>query len=201
MPQRPCRDRRDIVAARASRARTTRRYVSGGRFERFAIGGGGRRVADRHQQVGAQDEQPGPVVAGGVGADGLDELEGVTVGAEGGAGLGGAQHLGDGADRVAGGEEMVADASRRRAELGQPRRGVAVDAAAPVRGELLEQRVADERVAEAVADGLRLDEPGGDGGVEVVVGVGGGEPGQGDELVGVERRAGDGDALQHLAGC
>ena len=95
---------------------------------------------------------------------------------------------------------MVADASRRRAELRQPVGGVAVDATAPVRGDVLEQRVADEGVAEAVADRLRFDEPGGDRGVEMVIGIGGGERRQGDELVGVEGRAGDGDALENLAG-
>ena len=144
-------------------------------FECFAIPGGGGRIADRHQQVGAQDEQSSPVSAGGMSTDGIDELEGVTVGTESGAGFGGAQQFGNGTYRFASGEEMVADASRRRGELRQPVGGVAVDATAAVRGEVLEQRIADEGVAEAVADRLRLDEPRGDRGVEMVIGISGGE--------------------------
>ena len=108
-------------------------------------------------------------------ADGVDELEGVTVGTESSAGFGGAQQFGNGTYRFASGEEMVADASRRRAELRQPVGGVAVDATAPVRGDVLEQSIADEGVTEAVADRLRFDEPRGDRGVEMVIGISGGE--------------------------
>ena len=77
--------------------------------------------------------------------------------------------------------------------------GVAVDPAPPVGRDVVEQRVAHEAVAEPVAGARRLDDQRGEGGVEVVERVVLGQPGQGDELVGVERRADDGHPLQHLA--
>ena len=64
----------------------------------------------------------------------------------------------------------------------------------------MEQRVAHESVAEPVAGLARLDDADGDRGVEVVVRLPLREAGQGDELVGVERQADDGDALEHLPG-
>ena len=92
----------------------------------------------------------------------------------------------------------MTDTSRRRLQLDQAVGGVAVDAASPVRRNVLEQRVADEAVAEPVADARGLDDARGERVVEVVERVVFGQPGQRDELVGVERRADDRDALQHL---
>ena len=78
--------------------------------------------------------------------------------------------------------------------------GVAMDPAPAVRRHVVEQRVADETVAEPVAGAARLDDQRGERVVEVIERFVLGQPGQRDELVGVERRADDGDALQHLAG-
>ncbi len=84
-----CRSRRLEIAAHRRGSGEARpddaAVVAAARLQRFSVGGGGRRVTDGHQQIGAQDQQPCPIVAGGVGAHGLDEIEGVAVGAEGGA--------------------------------------------------------------------------------------------------------------------
>ena len=94
----------------------------------------------------------------------------------------------------------MADAGRRGVQLDQAAGGVAVDPAPPVGRDVVEQRVADEAVAEAVAGARRLDDQRGEGVVEVVERLLLGQPGQRDELVGVERRADDGHTLEHLAG-
>ena len=93
----------------------------------------------------------------------------------------------------------MADACRRGAELDQPVGGVAVDPAPAVGRDVVEQRVAHEPVAEPVAGARRLDDERGERVVEVVERLVLGQPGQRDELVGVERRADDRHPLQHLA--
>ena len=85
-------------------------------------------------------------------------------------------------------------------QLDQAAGGVAVDPATAVGRHVVEQRVAHEAVAEPVAGARRLDDQRGEGVVEVVERLLLRQPGQRDELVGVERRADDGDPLQHLAG-
>ena len=80
------------------------------------------------------------------------------------------------------------------------RGGIGMDPAATVGRHVLEERVAHEPVPEPVAGRGRLDHPCGQRPLEVVVGLGVVETGQGDELVGVEGGADDGDPLQDVAG-
>ena len=94
---------------------------------------------------------------------------------------------------------MAADAGGRAAELDQPLRGVAMHLAAPVRRDLLGERVPDEAMAEAVGRAGGLDDPRGQGGIEMAEGLLLGQPGQGDEFVGVERRPGYCHPLEDVA--
>ena len=82
----------------------------------------------------------------------------------------------------------------------EPARGVPVDAPPPMGRDVLQERVAHELVAEPVAGGRRLDDQRGEGVVQAGVRVLLGKAGEGDELVGVERRPHHGHALEHLAG-
>ena len=94
----------------------------------------------------------------------------------------------------------MADPRRRRVQLDQAAGGVAVDPAPPVGRDVVEERVADQAVAEPVAGARRLDDQRGEGVVEVVERLLLRQAGERDELVGVERRADHRHALQHLAG-
>ena len=80
--------------------------------EGVAIGPDRRRIADGEQQVGPQGEEAVAVLGSDVGADRLDHLEGVPVGADGGGGLGGLQVVGRRPPGLAGFEEVVADPRR-----------------------------------------------------------------------------------------
>jgi len=93
----------------------------------------------------------------------------------------------------------MADPRRRRAELRQPLRAGSVQQSLPVFGHRIEQRLADELVAEAIPARRALDDHRGQRGVQAVKSVVLGRTGQHDELVGVERGAGDRDVLEHVA--
>ena len=97
------------------------------------------------------EQRRAPVWARGWGWTASTRLERVAVGADRRLGLGGAQQVGHGLDVGAGLEQVVADAGRGGVQLDQPAGGVAVDAAPPVGGDVVEERVADEPVAEPVA--------------------------------------------------
>ena len=91
----------------------------------------------------------------------------------------------------------AADASSSIEPLG----GVSVDAAATMGRQVVEQRIAHQRVAEAVAGARRLDDQRGERAIEVIERhVAPDTPDERDELVGVERGADDRDSLQHLTG-
>jgi hypothetical protein len=83
----------------------------------------------------------------------------------------------------------MADPHRRRAQLDQAAGGVAVDLAAPVLGNVAGERLPDEAVPEPVARARGLDDPRGQGVVEMAESLRLGQPGQRDELIRVERRA------------
>jgi hypothetical protein len=171
-----------------------------GTAERLPVGRPGRLVADRGQQVGPQRQRPGPVRLGGVRADRVRQGQRLAVGAEGGLGLGRLEQMRHGVRGHAARQQVVADARGRGAKLDQPTTGVAVDLAAPVRRDGLGQRLPDEAVTEPVARGGGLDEFRGQGVVEVAEGLLLGQPGQRDELVGVETGSGHGYPLEDLAG-
>ena len=176
------------------------RIRGAGPAQRFPVGRPGHRVADRGEQVGAQRQRPGPAGTGGVRPDRVDERQRVAVGADSGFRLGRPHQVRHGVRARAGRQEVVADPHGRRAQLDQAPGGVAVDLAAPVLGDVAGQRVPDEAMAEPVARARGLDDPRGQGVVEMAEGLRLGQPGQRDELVGVERRAGHRHPLEHLAG-
>jgi hypothetical protein len=167
--------------------------------ERVPVGRPGHRVADRGEQVGAQRQRPGPVGPAGVRPGRLHQRQRVPVGTHAGGSLGRPHQVRHGVRGRAGPDQVVADAGGRGVQLDQPPRGVAVHLAAPVRRDLLDERVPDEAVAEAVARAGGLDDPRGQRGVEVAEGLLLGQPGQGDELVGVERRPGYRHPLEDVA--
>ena len=101
---------------------------------------------------------------------------------------------------VAGLDEVVADAGRRRTQGFQTGGGVAVDPAAPVGGDIGRQGVTDQAVPELVVGAGVCDDAGVEGGVEMGEGVVVGQVGERDELVGVEGRAEHGHPLQDVPG-
>ena len=191
----------DITALRASRTRSCRDVARIGAVERLPVGRRGHRVADRVEQVAAQRQRRRPVRrrwrAGGRRRPAPARR--------------GTRRRPPRSRRRAAGT-APRRRSRRTAsrwwpmragdasQLDQAAGGVAMDPAPPVRRHVVEQRVAHEAVAEPVAGARRLDDQRGERVVEVVERLLLGQPGQRDELVGVERRADDRDALQHLAG-
>ena len=129
----------------------------------------------------------------------IDECQRVSVRADRGISLGRPEQIGHGVAGFPRLEEVMGDACRRGAELDEPFGGIAVDAAPAMGREVVEQRIAHERVTEAVSGARRLDDEGSEGAVEMGEGDVLGHSGQRDELVGVERGAHDRDPLQHLA--
>ena len=91
---------------------------------------------------------------------------------------------------------MVADARWRGVQLDQAVGGVPVDAPPAVRRHVGEERVAHQRMAEAVARIRPLDDFGAEARVQVGEGVLFGAARQGDELVGVEGGTDDRHSLQ-----
>jgi hypothetical protein len=85
-------------------------------------------------------------------------------------------------------------------QLDEPAGGIAVDAEAAMKRDIVEQRVAYERVPEVVSRTRRLDDPRRQRIVETIERVFLIQARERDELVGVEGRTHDGDALQHLTG-
>lgn len=166
-----------------------------GQLERLPVGAHRRGITEGDEKVGAQRHQPGPARAGGVGADGIDEREGVPVGAEGRFGLGGGEQERDGAASLAGLDEVMADPGGGGAEGLEALGGVAMDALPAVRGEVLQQGVAHKLVPEPVASLGGFEDPQRDGLVELGERFVIGQTGQRDELVDVERGAGDRDPL------
>src|SRR6266567_8856853 len=97
---------------------------------------------------------------------------------------------------------MVADLDWGGADSTEAGGCVGVDASSAVRWNVIEERLADQTVAEPVAGGGAFDEIGSEGRVEVVEGVGFVlEAAEGSEPVCVEGGADDGHALEDLAGC
>ena len=145
--------------------------VAVGQLDGVPVGDGGGGVAQREQQVGPQRQGPSSEGALDVGLDPLDEFEGVAVGADGGLALGGSDQVGGGGGGVAGFDEVVTDAGRRRAQGFQTGGGVAVDPAAPVGGDIGRQGVTDQAVPELVVGAGVGDDPAAEGGVEMGEGV------------------------------
>ena len=170
-----------------------------GGLEGLAVGDGGGRVANGHEQIAAQDEQLGPVRARGVGAHRLQQFQGVAVGPEAGLDLRRPQHERHRPLRIAGVEQVVTDHRRRGVERLQSGGGVAMHLAAAMRGKIGQEGVPHEPVPEAIA-GLRgFDDAGGQRRVEVTERLVVGRARQRDELIGVERGADDRDALEGVA--
>ena len=172
-----------------------------GAVERLAVGRCGHGVADGVEQVGPQRERGRPVLAHGVGPDRVDE----------GRARRGRRRPRPRSRPPAGGRARPR--RRRRTPAGGGRCGPGRRRARSSRlaasrwmrrrrwgGTSSSERVADELVAEPVAGARRLDDQRGEGVVEAGVGLLLGQAGEGDELVGVERRPDHGDALEHLAG-
>src|SRR3954468_16934051 len=95
---------------------------------------------------------------------------------------------------------MVADLRWGGADIAEAGSDVGMDAPPPVRWHIVEERVADQSVAESVAGGGTFDDIRSKGRIKMVERLSFVEAAEGDECVGVEGGADDGDALEELTG-
>ena len=164
--------------------------------DRLAVGRHRGRIADGGEQIGPQGEGPPSGRPAGHLTNRVHKGERVPIGTHRRRGLGRAQHVRHGGGGVAGGEQMVSDARRRCVQRGEALGTEAVQHAAAVGRDRLQQRVADQRVSEPVATEGTFDDQRGESRVETVVGLVLRQAAQTQELVGVEGGARCRDRLQ-----